>query len=225
MTSPFADKDFSDAAPPTTPHWETRKGIFNLPSYFITIQEILFSPSRTFSTLFTGKSLFNSFLFGLLGTTIGLASGTFWQLLINQFSGLFNNFRPSSFFLDLGQLIGVIFVFPVFIAAGLFIGTGILHLCLTLTGAAKKDFSVTFKVVVYAQGATGLLGVIPIFGSVVGMVWGLYIEIIGLRLAHKTTTGRVLLAIFLPFLFFCFFVIGALFFVFNLGLLSSNSLW
>jgi hypothetical protein len=100
------------------------------------------------------------------------------------------------------------------VAIFLFIGAAILHLCLMLVGGAKRSFETTFRVVSYAVGSTNPIAIIPFCGGAVAMIipfcggavamiWNIVLECIGLAKAHETTSGKAVLAVFLPLIVCC----------------------
>ena len=101
-----------------------------------------------------------------------------------------------------GLVFFIIFA-PVFIALCLFIGAAILHLCLMLVGGANRSFETTFRVVCFAVGSANPLAIVPFCGGVIACIWNIVVECIGLARAHQTTTGRAVLAVFLPLLVCC----------------------
>ena len=101
---------------------------------------------------------------------------------------------------------------------GLLVGAAILHLCLMMVGGAKQGFEATLRVIGYAQGSIAWMNVIPIIGPLVGVIWGLVIEIIGVARAHEIDTGKAALAVFLPLIACCVLFIG--FFVLIGGLVG-----
>src|SRR5438046_9139617 len=89
--------------------------------------------------------------------------------------GLFAD-RDSSLAAITGMGIGsvaVIILLPLFIVIGLFIGSGIVHLCLMIVGGANKPFETTFRVIAFSQGSAGPLPIIPFCGGVVSCVWAI----------------------------------------------------
>jgi hypothetical protein len=92
---------------------------------------------------------------------------------------------------------------PLFVVIGLFIGSAILHLCLMLVGGANRPFETTFRVVCFTAGSANLFSMIPICGGFVALIYSIVLECIGLSRAHQTTTGKALMAIFLPMVACC----------------------
>ena len=88
------------------------------------------------------------------------------------------------------------------------IGSGIIHLCLMMVGGVRQPYEATLRVLGYAQGSTAWLQVIPFLGPLVGGIWALVIEVIGLAQAHEIPTSKALLAVLLPIGFCCVVAIG-----------------
>ena len=103
---------------------------------------------------------------------------------------------------------------PISMALGttisLFIGSGIVHVCLLITGGARYGYEVTLRVNSYVIGANTILGAIPCLNIITFVTYPLS-AIIGLREAHQTDTWRAALAVFLP-LMVCCVLFGGLFF-------------
>jgi hypothetical protein len=81
-----------------------------------------------------------------------------------------------------------------------------------ILSGARQGYETTFRVLAYAQGSTAWMQVIPIFGPLIGGIWALVIEIVGLSKAHEISAGKATLAVFLPVIF-CLVVCGIMFVV------------
>jgi hypothetical protein len=92
---------------------------------------------------------------------------------------------------------------PILVVMGLFIGSAVLHLCLMLVGGANRSFETTFRVACFTTGAANLFSMIPMCGGIITAVYNIVLECIGLSRAHQTTTGKALMAIFLPLIVCC----------------------
>jgi hypothetical protein len=66
-----------------------------------------------------------------------------------------------------------------------------------IVGGNKKGFQTTFRAISYAFSGN-LFAVIPFIGSTIGGVYFLILTIIGLRESHAISTGKAVLAVFLP---------------------------
>jgi hypothetical protein len=204
------------------PDWECYGRLFNIPSFFITVKEVLFTPVETFAGLKKDSALFNAFLFGLVGGSVGALFSTFWSSLIGLFGFLPHDNEMMRFLGNTENFIIALFITPVLTALGLFIISGMLHLCLMFTGGSNLQFYTTFKVFSYTHGATALLNIVPIFGSFVAFFWSIYINISGLKAAHKISFGQALFAVLLPLVLCCACVAmaGCGLFISGLGMLQ-----
>ena len=99
--------------------------------------------------------------------------------------------------------VGYILLIPVLVILGMFIASGIIHLCLMIVGGARKSFETTFRVVCFSSGSTSLLSMIPFCGGMISAVWNIVVEIIGLARSHEIDTGKAALAVLLPIIVCC----------------------
>jgi hypothetical protein len=86
---------------------------------------------------------------------------------------------------------------PVAVVIGLFVGAGIIHVCLMMVGGANRGFLATFRVMCYSS--TGQLAqVVPLIGGLVALAFTGVLEVKGLEIAHRTTVGKAIAAILIP---------------------------
>ncbi|MEN6341139.1 MAG: YIP1 family protein [Methanospirillum sp.] len=91
-----------------------------------------------------------------------------------------------------GAMIAALIGAVIFGIIGLIVGTILLHIGVVIMGG-HGGIMQTFKAVVYGLTPYYLLGWIPIIGALAG-IWGLIIEILGIRELHDMTTGRAVIA-------------------------------
>jgi hypothetical protein len=96
----------------------------------------------------------------------------------------------------------VVILAPVLLLVFLFVWSGIVHVFLLLVGGANSGFLTTVRVLCYA-GTSHLWGLLPVCGGLIGAVWGIVLQILGIAEAHRTTTGKAALAVLLPLLLCC----------------------
>lgn len=191
----------------TGPPWERRDELGFFTAVFKTIKGVLLNPTRTFADMKTEGGLGTPIIYALILGSIGGIIGLVWQGLFSSISSVIGRAGVGEFaglatFGAIKFIIIVIFM-PLFIVVGLFISSGICHLCLMIVGGANKSYETTFRVFAYTAGSTALIQIVPICGALVAGIWALVCEIIGLREAHETTTGRAVLAILLPVIVCC----------------------
>jgi hypothetical protein len=184
--------------------WEDRQGRGFIHAFVETLQMVLARPSEAFAVMRTEGGLGEPLIYALIGGCAG-ALVSFLFSLGFQSIGLIadqQNRLVSLVGLGIGS-VAFIFLAPVFIIIGLFIGAAIIHLCLMIVGGANKSFETTFRVLAFSQGSTGPLQIIPICGGLIACIWALVINCIGLARAHETETGRAVLAVLLPLIVCC----------------------
>src|SRR6476646_3704668 len=184
--------------------WDDRqqKGFFT--AFIETLQMVLTRPAEAFTVMKREGGFGEPLIYGVVGGSVGAIVAFLFSLLLHSF-GVFAGQRNA-----LGVMagmgigsIGFIVLIPLGIVIVLFIGAGIVHLCLMIVGGANQPFETTFRVLAFTQGSTGVLQLIPVCGGFIAAVWGIVVNCIGLARAHETDTGRAVLAIFLPLVLCC----------------------
>lgn len=192
---PHCNSEFE--LPDKTIPWEERKSLGIVEAFGATFMLSMTKPSIFYRRLPLKGGIFNPILYalicGLAGTLIDLA----WQLIIPSMrfieEGLPAADQKDEFYFIIAILS------PLIIPLALFINTGILHFSSLLLGVKNSEFETTLKVISYGSGAN-LLVIIPVVGIIIGVIWKLALEVIGLREVYSISTRRALTVVFLPFL-------------------------
>ncbi len=192
-----------------------------------TIKLVLFNPTEFFSKYDFSNQLTSGLIFG---ATIGFIAGIFSAIYNLLFRGSlllliskWGHFPyPKGMFAFQGlatifSSIMYIIFFPIWVTLGIFIGGGIYHLLLMLVKGANEKFEYTISVVSY-NTATLLFAIVPFCGNVISWIYGIVLNIIGLKEVHKTTTGKASFAVLFPYLFCCLCII--LYFAIFFGILG-----
>jgi cytochrome c5 len=180
--------------------WERRSELGVWKGLYETFKGVLFSPGKIFSTMTHKGGVKEPLAFGLLLGSLGAMFGFFWEFLMVRESLIS---RWPSFF---GQFnLGIIFLIvmvltPLFVIIGMYVVSGILHLCLLIMGGGRNGFEGTFRIVAFSQ-STKILELVPFVGGFVGWVWHLIVLVIGLREMHETSYLRTIIAMILPIVF------------------------
>jgi hypothetical protein len=184
--------------------WE-QPGFPALEGLFETAKLFLVNPGEGFARMSLTGDLGRPLLFAVVFGWVGIVAGQLYQLLIPgmpwrylpgmQHSMHLYAFRPLF-------TIGMMVLAPVFVLLGVFIWSAILHLFLLVVGAGASGFTATVRVVCYA-GVTQVLQVVPLCGGLIGAIWAIALEIIGLATAHRTTQGKAAVAVLLPIALCC----------------------
>jgi len=187
------------------PPWERRDRYGFLNGLYLTIKDVMLTPSRFFHRMPTRIGLLQPLYFAIvLGVTASFfawmwsLSGSSLQMLLAK---------------DLAEIAkGPLYAFlaflfsPLTMAAGIFIKAGLLHLMLMLVGGNRLGFEATFRVAAYSEAA-GILALVPACGSFVGLAWTLVVTVVGLYSIHEIDPWRAVVAVAVPALF-CFSVVG-----------------
>jgi hypothetical protein len=178
------------------------------PALWETWREACFSPNTFFEKVGRSEDMGAPILFavicGTLGTVVSFGFQMMFQSLLMGASGGQSGRQQMglSMLFGAGMSVGMVVLMPLFIVLGLYLGAGILHLCLTILGGATKSYAVTLRTLGYVYAAQVFVA-IPFCGNLIGGIWAIVLEIIGLTKVHETDTWRVVLAIFLPAIVCC----------------------
>ena len=211
----------SDASDRGLP-WEHRQELGLVKAFFDTVVLVLTKPNEAFGMMKSEGGLIDPLLFALIGGSIGLIVSFLFQVGL-QAAGFMADGQTAIFGMGLGIVFQIILM-PVMLFLGMFIWSGILHLCLMLVGGARKPFETTFRVVCFSTGSTYLLALIPVCGGPIATVYNLVLECMGLARAHETEIGKAVMAVLLPILVCCggFMLIGLVTGVSLVNLLSRG---
>jgi hypothetical protein len=179
------------------PPWEKRSDLGLWQGIYKTFKAVLFSPEEIFRTMTYKGGIKEPLAFGLLLGSIGSMFGFFWQFLMMSGSLLAIDHEVMSHFTMSLIFFGIIIISPLFVTITIFLASAILHLLLLVVKGGKNGFEATFRVVSYSQ-ATQIWGLIPFVGGLIGGLWILIVQIIGLREIHETSYLRVILALLIP---------------------------
>ena len=194
-----------EAATGTEPAWEERDRLGFFPAISRTVSAVLMRPAETFAAMKRTGGLADPLLYFVLLSSAMFAISALYQLAAGSFNpaALPPNFPHASKGAFSVALIGSILLSPALYVVSAFISSGITHLCLRLLGGANRPFETTFRVICYAQASAAVFNLLPLCGSLIGVIWGAYCIIIGLREAQQTTGWKATLAITLPGLLCC----------------------
>jgi len=205
LPTAVADSSFGQRVP-----WERREELGWWQALIETLKMLITQPSEFFSTMSRHEGYGGPLLYGVILGSFGGIIGQIFNLGIRMFGLMPMGLMGGQ---DFGEAAGVaafsvgtsiifIVMTPIFVAAGLFINAGILHLMLMIVGGANEDFETTFRVASFSQTAQ-IAQVVPLLGGIAAAIWGIYLQVVGLVRAQEISAGKALLAIFLPMIFCC----------------------
>jgi hypothetical protein len=203
--APGGDESGDDRVP--TP-WENRSKFGLWTSIYQTCKSVLFSPEAIFSKMKFGVGIREPLAFGLLLGSVGTMFGVFWQFLVMSGTVLtLTQHFVGQFTMGL-IFLGLIIICPLFVLISMFLISAVLHLFLITFRGGKNGFEATFRVVSYSQ-ATQILGLIPFLGGIVGLLWIIVVQIIGLREIHETSYLKVICVFLIPPALIFFLVVAS----------------
>jgi hypothetical protein len=211
------DWEFGEAAAPqpAVPDrfpWPPMEGGAGLTAFGETWKRATFEPAAFFRGMPRRAAMGPALLYYLIIVVLVAGASLFWDSL-SLFAGQFEDTAMAA---ELGvdsvsPLVGFLLT-PAILLALLYLSAGVIHLLLTVLGAARHGFGTTVRVICYAY-SPGLFGIVPILGGLVGSVWMLVLLIIGLREAHETEGWKAAVAVLLPFAIAMGFMILAFLFL------------
>jgi hypothetical protein len=189
--------------------WEHRDtlGFFN--AFVQTVSMVLTRPTEAFTVMRTEGGIGDPLIFGVIGGSIGAIVWTLVSAAIHSLGWAAALSQQNSLESMMGASVGGAMIFfriivaPVFIAIGLFIWAGLVHVCLMMLGGANKPFETSFRALSFAYGATALFCIVPCCGAAVALVWGLIADCIGISRSQETDIGRAVVAVILPLVVCC----------------------
>lgn len=189
----------------TEPAWEDRERLGLFAAISATVSAVLMRPAATFAAMRRTGGLADPLLYFVLLSSTMFAVSALYQLAATSVNpaALPPNFPHASKSAFSVALIGSILLSPALYVVTAFLSSGITHLCLKLLGGASRPFETTFRVICYAQASAAVFNLLPLCGGLIGVIWGAYCIIIGLREAQQTTGWKATLAITLPGLLCC----------------------
>jgi hypothetical protein len=235
-------------ASPTAPAWEStgkmpsgpRQGLpwesegKSIGSFWRTSKMVFMEPAQAFRVMRREGGLGDPIIFAMIGGLFGgLITAIYNSILQVAMIALAaaGGGPEAGTMVGIGafqivmNFVGAIAGGTIGVIIGLFIGTAITHVALMLFKGANYPFETTFRVMSYVAGATALLQVIPLMGTMVQLVASIIYEIIGLIHAQETTGGKATAAVLVP-MFLCCLLVVALFglgmFAFFAAMQSAN---
>lgn len=198
--------------------WDNRDNLGFFRALFDTWMESVFHPTKFFSKMPVRGGYGSPLLYGFIVGEIAVLFSLFWQgifIMIGALGESYEQLEATGF--SMVVLIVGALLSPITVIIGYFIVAGILHLCLLIVGGARRDFEATFRVVCYSAGVY-TFNILPFCGGLIAEVWKIVLHIIGVKEVHEISTGKAVLAYFLPTIACCcFFILGSLFAFFLFG--------
>lgn len=154
-------------------------------------RESLLEPTSFFRRIDHGASMARPILYFLLVSVTGAFFHLVWQAyLYVPMMGQAAAYGGDAYVIQF-------FAAPFVVLVGLGVQTLILHLFVLMLAPERRGLGSTARVICYASGPA-LLTVVPFVGAVAGGIWGLVLQVVGIREAHRTSTGRAVVVVLAP---------------------------
>ncbi|MBQ9536687.1 MAG: hypothetical protein IJU79_02740 [Desulfovibrionaceae bacterium] len=157
-------------------------------SFYQTCLRVMFVPQRFFGALSTKVPFYPALIFFLIICVIEFVTTYCWvQVLLSmlgsqdpQIKDMLNLLAPQ------GNVLLRLLLQTAFGAVNLYIVSGLFYVVLRFIAPDTAEFTLIYQVIAYSAAPT-LLCIVPIAGSLAGMLWTLACMAIGLRTALRLT--------------------------------------
>ena len=205
MSDPFP------SAPAATIPWEDRARLGFVNAFVENAKLFIMAPGEAYARTPKQGDLGSPILWVVIVAPIMALIDSLWSFM---FSGVImtmlpEELSPASFGFSAAASVFRAFLAvvmaPLFAVIGLFIGAGIIHVCLMALqalDASEGGFEATVRALAYANVAS-VARLIPGLGWILFIPWVLYLTTEGLATLHGTTKGRALAAVLIPLVLCC----------------------
>ena len=206
---PGAPPPFDAPPPPPTGaggrpglSWERRDEL-GIPAALLgTIREVLFTPASAFAQMKQGGGWGEPLQFAVVVGSIFIWVAQAWDLLTRSLLVGMPGVEMQEIAAANTQEIWVALLAPLLVVVGTFFFAALVHVLLMMFGGAPYGYEATFRVICYSWAA-GVFNLIPICGVIIGGVWRIVVQIIGVREAQQVPTGRAAAAVLIPVIVAC----------------------
>lgn len=174
-----------------------------LMAFYLTVTGIMFASHDFFASLSKNGSRKVALLFFLIVCTIQNSADLFWaKILLPAVSSSISGDPQLSHLIELfgseANPVLSILIRTSLLVLQLYAYTALINLAYRLIVPDRADFSLVFQVLAYSS-APALLGIVPVLGSLCGLVWSIICTAIGCRVALRLTWPQTLMG-FVPIL-------------------------
>jgi len=194
--------------------WELRERYGALQGLAETVRLMISTPAAAFEQARRQGDLVSPIAYAVLVGWVGIVGARVWGFLIG--TSILDLMAPQvresamlGFALSGIGLAAALIVAPIFLLVGLFVWSVILHLFLMLFGATRGSttgFEGTVRVVAWSMTAQ-LAQLVPFAGGLLGLVWAIVLQTLGIVAFHRTSSGRALGAVVAPLALGCLLLV------------------
>lgn len=222
---PYGTRETEGETPPPRPGlpWERRLELGPGAALLQTVRQVIFSPAAAFRDMRVDGGWAEPLAFAVLIGSIFFWVAQVWEMLASTMVAGMPGFDPQEVAAVNAQQLVFAVLAPFMVIVATLIGAAFVHLLLLMFGGAPRPFETTFRVMCYSW-AVAVFNVIPFCGVVVGAVWRIVVQIIGVREAHEVPGGRAAAAVLIPVLLGCVCLLFVLVVSANLANLAQMGL-
>lgn len=177
--------------------WEKNWRSDTIVAFIHTIKNVLFHPIHYFAQIKPSEDYLSISIFVYVNSLIYVAVAFASQVAFMALTGKADEVTMGVF----NAFCSLLFV-PFLSVALVFAISGIYHLFFTMVGGSQKKYNTTLTLWAYSQ-STSVLGIVPVLGVFVAMIYGLVIAIGGGSKFHEISGGKAALAVLVPVLLCC----------------------
>ncbi|CAG0950967.1 MAG: YIP1 family protein [Candidatus Methanoperedens sp.] len=191
--------------------------------FYEKVKGFILEPSKTFDA--TKEDTLEDALKYYVGITaifsaISAVLSAFASTLFGSMMGGFGMMMGAS--AGIAVAISIFVMLLILMVIWAFIGGAIIHIFVYIVGG-RKGIVKTIIALMYADTPYLLFGWIPIIG-LIAAIWSLVLSVLGIRQFQELTTGRAILAIFIPIIIIGIIVFVAMIAVFTFAIGPSGEM-
>src|SRR5207245_6792767 len=107
-----------------------------------------------------------------------------------------------------GWVVALVVLTPLFSLVFLYLNAAVTHGVAALLGQARRGFPATFAACAYACAPLALLAV-PACGSIVGVLWLVALNAVGMKVTHRISTTGAAASVLAPYFVLCCLMLAA----------------
>lgn len=171
--------------------WERLDTYGFFPGLWETIKRAMLQPAAFFRSMPVGGGQIKPLIFYLLIAVFQIVMQMLWDM-----TGVGADATGEAGLAGISAIM-LLAIYPLLLTVMLYLMAALVHVCLHIVGVVTRGFEGTFRALTYGS-APMVMVLVPMVGPLIGAIWSLVVTFLGYKHIHRTTTGKVLLAMLLP---------------------------
>jgi hypothetical protein len=155
-----------------------------------TIRLVMVQPTTFFQSMPMGGGQIKPLIFYLLIAQFQIVMQMLWDLV-----GMGVGATGEAEIAGLDSMM-LFLAYPFLLTIMAYVMASLTHVCLTLLKGASRGFEGTFRALTYGS-APMIMALVPMVGPLIGAFWSIFVTFLGYKNIHRTTSGKVFLAMLL----------------------------